>query len=166
MSFYAPIAIELSRYNQWQNEKLYGIVAQLPAGEATRDRGMFFGDIVATLDHILMVETHLFGYIQGVAPPPFDPKRRIETEFDNLRAARIGFDARLRLACESADPAWFGEEIVAPSGRRLPRSFWWSQLFNHATHHRSQVTSELTHMGIDYGNTDMPYNPLTQFPVP
>ncbi|ABS61894.1 DinB family protein [Parvibaculum lavamentivorans DS-1] len=166
MSGYAPIAIELSRYNQWQNEKLYKIVAALPEGEASRGRGMFFGDIVSTLDHILMVDTHLFGYIQGITPPPFDPKRRIETEFDNLRAARIGLDARLRLACESALPSWFDETIVMPSGRRLPRSFWWEQLFNHGTHHRSQVTSELTHMGIDYGNTDLPYNPLTQFPAP
>ena len=166
MSGYAPIAIEFSRYNQWQNEKLFGALAALPREELTRDRGMFFGGMAATLDHILMVDTHLFGYIQGVMPPPFDPKRRAETEFENLRAARIGLDARLRLACESAAPGWFDEEIVMPSGRRMPRSFWWSQLFNHATHHRSQVTSELTHMGVDYGNTDLPYNPLTQFPAP
>jgi uncharacterized damage-inducible protein DinB len=166
MTGYAPIAIELSRYNQWQNEKLYGLVAALPPGEAARNRGMFFGNMLATLDHILMVDTHIFGYIQGIAPPPFDPKRRIETEFENLRAARIGLDARLRLACESAAPAWFDETIVMASGRAMPRSFWWSQLFNHGTHHRSQVTSALTFMGIDYGNTDMPYNPLTQFHAP
>ncbi|WP_421862011.1 DinB family protein [Parvibaculum sp.] len=166
MSGYGPIAIELSRYNQWQNEKLYKLLALLPREGLTRDRGMFFGDMLATLDHILMVDTHLFGYIQGIAPPPFDPKRRVETEFENLRAARIGLDARLRLSCESAEGSWFDEEIEMPSGRRLPRSFWWAQLFNHATHHRSQVTSELTHMGLDYGSTDLPYNPLTQFPAP
>ena len=166
MSGYAPIAVELSRYNQWQNEKLFGALAALPREELTRDRGMFFGDMAATLDHILMVDTHLFGYIQGVMPPPFDPKRRMETEFDNLRAARIGLDARLRLACEGAFTGWFDEVIEMPSGRRMPRSFWWSQLFNHATHHRSQVTSELTHMRAGHGSTDMPYNPLTQFPAP
>ena len=104
MSGYAPIAIELSRYNQWQNEKLYGLVALLPPDERSRDRGMFFGDILATLDHMLMVETRIFGYINGVMPPPFDPKTRMEEEFDNLRAARTGFDARLRLACEGAPP--------------------------------------------------------------
>lgn len=166
MSGYGQIAVELSRYNQWQNEKLYGLLAPLPREELTRDRGMFFGNILATLDHILMVDGHIFGYIRGEAPPPFDPKRRIETEFDTLRAARIGLDARLRLACESAAPGWFDEIIVMANGRRLPRSFWWAQLFNHATHHRSQVTSELTHMGVDYGNTDLPYNPLTQFAAP
>jgi uncharacterized damage-inducible protein DinB len=166
MSGYGQIAIELSRYNQWQNEKLYGLLAALPRDELTRDRGMFFGNIVATLDHILMVDTHIFGWINGVAPPPFDPARRIETGFDNLRAARIGLDARLRLACESAGPGWFDEILVMPNGRHLPRSFWWAQLFNHATHHRSQITSELTHMGVDYGNTDMLWNPLTQFVAP
>lgn len=166
MSGYAPIAIELARYNKWQNEKLYGLAALLPPEEITRERGMFFGTILATLDHILMVDTHILGYIEGVPPPPFDANARIETEFVPLRAARIGLDARIRLKCEGAAPLSFDEKIVMPSGRAMPRSFWWAQLFNHATHHRSQVTSELTHMGIGYGNTDLPYNPLTQFKVP
>lgn len=167
MSGYGPIAVELARYNQWQNEKLYEIVAALPPAEVTRARGMFFGDILATLDHMLMVETHLLAYIEaGAMPSVFDPNRRIETEFEALRAARQRMDATFRARCENAPPQWFDEVIVMPNGRRLPRSFWWAQLFNHATHHRSQVTSELTHMGIDYGSTDMPYNPLTQFPAP
>ncbi len=54
MSGYGPIAAELSRYNQWQNEKLFGVLAALPPEELTRDRGMFFGDMLATLDHIPM----------------------------------------------------------------------------------------------------------------
>ena len=167
MSGYGPVAVELSRYNQWQNQKLYDIVAGLPPPEIARDRGMFFGDILATLDHMLMVETHLLAYIEnGAMPSAFDPDRRIETEFAPLRAARQRMDAKFRTRCEDAPPQWFDQIIVMPSGRRLPRSFWWAQLFNHATHHRSQVTSELTHMGIGYGNTDMPYNPLTQFPAP
>jgi uncharacterized damage-inducible protein DinB len=36
-------------------------------------------------------------------------------------------------------------------------------MFNHQTHHRSQVTAMLRQMGIDYGNTDLPANPLSQF---
>tara|TARA_R110000824_G_scaffold307088_1_gene494588 strand:- start:2146 stop:2649 length:504 start_codon:yes stop_codon:yes gene_type:complete len=167
VSGYAPIAIEMARYNQWQNEKLYGLLATLPPGELTRARGMFFGDMLATLDHMLMVETHLLAYIDaGAMPSAFDPGRRIETEFEALRAARVRMDAKFRTRCEDAPPQWFDEVIVMPSGRKLPRSFWWAQLFNHATHHRSQVTAELTHMDLDYGNTDLPYNPLTQFPAP
>jgi uncharacterized damage-inducible protein DinB len=44
-----------------------------------------------------------------------------------------------------------------------PRQFPLMQLFNHGTHHRSQVTAALHAMGIDYGNTDLPYNPLSQY---
>ena len=165
MSGYAPVAIELARYNKWQNDKLYGLVRDLPPDDVTRDRGMFFGDILATLDHMLMVERHLLDYIHGILPDSFDAKRRIETAFEPLCKARVAMDDKMIGICEAAQASWFDEEIVMPSGRRMPRSFWWAQLFNHATHHRSQVTSELTHMGIDYGNTDMPYNPLTQFGV-
>ncbi|YAF94156.1 MAG: DinB family protein [Nodularia sp. CChRGM 3473] len=35
-------------------------------------------------------------------------------------------------------------------------------MFNHQTHHRSQITSELHKMGIDYGCTDLPYNPYNE----
>ncbi len=122
MSGYGPIAAELSRYNQWQNEKLFGVLAALPPEELTRDRGMFFGDMLATLDHILMVDSYIFGWINGIAPPPFDAKARIETEFENLRAARVGLDARLRLSCATAETDWLDDEIVMPSGRGLPRS--------------------------------------------
>tara|TARA_R110000868_G_scaffold122877_3_gene325788 strand:- start:844 stop:1341 length:498 start_codon:yes stop_codon:yes gene_type:complete len=165
LSGYGPIAVEMARYNKWQNDKLYAAVADLPPDEVTRARGMFFGDMLATLDHMLMVEGHLLDYIHGRDPGAFDANRRIETAFGPLRVARAAADTKMIAMCEAATPQWFDEEIVMPSGRRPPRSFWWAQLFNHATHHRSQVTSELTHMGVDYGNTDMPYNPLTQFGV-
>ncbi|MEL7526835.1 MAG: DinB family protein [Pseudomonadota bacterium] len=33
------------------------------------------------------------------------------------------------------------------------------QLFNHQTHHRSQVTSALHSMGIEFGTTDIPWRP-------
>jgi len=44
-----------------------------------------------------------------------------------------------------------------------PRQFPLMQMFNHGTHHRSQVTSALHTMGIDYGSNDLPYNPLSQY---
>jgi len=36
----------LSRYNQWMNEKLYSIAAQLPTDELARDRVVFFGSML------------------------------------------------------------------------------------------------------------------------
>ena len=87
-------------------------------------------------------------------------------DFDALAAAQRRFDDDLLRRFEGVDDAWFdvaasfySEERAAD--RHMPRWFIFSQLFNHATHHRSQVTSELHRLGIDYGNTDLPHNPFT-----
>jgi uncharacterized damage-inducible protein DinB len=55
------------------------------------------------------------------------------------------------------DSAWLLEK--ANPGFRFTRASQLVQLFNHQTHHRSQATSELHKLGIDYGSTDLPYNP-------
>ncbi|MGD1883431.1 MAG: DinB family protein [Paracoccaceae bacterium] len=37
------------------------------------------------------------------------------------------------------------------------------QLFNHQTHHRSQVTFALHALGVNYGPTDIPWRPGAGF---
>ena len=81
-----------------------------------------------------------------------------------LVRARQAFDAQVAARFDAVDAGWFAEIIsftrpAANSRTSLPRQFLLMQMFNHGTHHRSQVTSELHRMGIDYGNTDLPYNP-------
>jgi len=36
------------------------------------------------------------------------------------------------------------------------------QMFNHQTHHRSQVLTLLTQMGVSVGSTDIPYIPFVR----
>ncbi|HEY6878781.1 MAG TPA: DinB family protein, partial [Polyangiales bacterium] len=43
--------------------------------------------------------------------------------------------------------------------RRIPRYLLVAQMFNHQTHHRGQLTTLLTQMGIDVGSTDLPWMP-------
>ncbi len=47
--------------------------------------------------------------------------------------------------------------------RRIPRGLWVTQMFNHQTHHRSQLTTGLHMMGLDYGRTDVPFRPDSGF---
>ena len=59
---------------------------------------------------------------------------------------------------------WLAEDVAIQNPRFddppvFPRWVMVVQLFNHQTHHRSQVTSALHAMGIDYGNTDIPWRP-------
>ncbi|MCG8547886.1 MAG: damage-inducible protein DinB, partial [Alphaproteobacteria bacterium] len=92
----------------------------------------------------------------------------VAADFEGLSAARAAFDDGLLASIESWPETWLDETLTFTSARHggersLPRTFVLGQMFNHATHHRSQVTAELHKLGLDYGNTDMPFNPYSQY---
>jgi uncharacterized damage-inducible protein DinB len=162
-------ALEMALYNKWQNEKLYRICDGLSDEDRKRDRGMYFGSIHRTLDHILMVDHVLWDFTMSGKPPrDWDPNRKVTDDYPTLRQERFAFDAMLLDKLRLQPKSWL-DETVGYHHPRLdrvrshPRQFTLMQMFNHATHHRSQVTAELHRMGIDYGNTDLPYNPLSQY---
>ena len=162
-------AKEMALYNKWQNETVFGLCAAMETADYMADRGMFFGSIHNTLDHMYLVETRLMDYMEKGAPEgPFEPKNRVWPDFQSLHQAREAFD-RLLLALPETKPSdWLSEPVPLTSegfgpGRAFPRQYLMMQLFNHGTHHRAQVTSELHRMGLAYGNTDIPFNPHSQF---
>lgn len=163
-------AREMALYNKWQNDKLFGLCDALPDGERRRDRGMFFGSIHHTLDHILMIDERLLAFTVTGEPPtaPFEPRRIVHPAYEDLKRARTAFDDGLLTLIDGRADTWLDETITFHSAyhgrdRTMPRQFYVMQLFNHGTHHRAQVTSELHQMDIDYGSTDMPFNPLSQY---
>ncbi len=162
-------ALEMALYNKWQNEKLYGLCAEIGDADRTRDCGMFFGSVHATLEHILMVDRVLWQFAMTGQPiKGFDPDRGLNDDFTTLRLERIAFDDNAVSEIRARPIVWLDEAITTYNerlgrDRTFPRQFSLMQMFNHGTHHRSQVTAELHRLGIDYGNTDLPYNPLSQY---
>jgi uncharacterized damage-inducible protein DinB len=89
-------------------------------------------------------------------------------DYSELKSARFEFDEKLVQESQGCSQDWLDEIFEFWSerlnrNRRVLRSFYYVQMFNHQTHHRSQITSELHKMGIDYGNTDLSYNPYYEF---
>lgn len=162
-------AREMALYNKWQNGKLYGLCADLGDHGRNAARGMFFGSIHRTLDHILMVDRVLWHFALTSEPiQGFDPSRRVCDDWESLARERGAFDEAALTEIHARPEGWLDEMIDTFNERlgrtrRFPRRFPLMQMFNHATHHRSQVTAELHRFGIDYGNTDLPYNPLSQY---
>ena len=162
-------ALEMALYSKWQNEKLTGLCDALSDQDRTRDRGLYFRSIHRTLDHILMVDRVLWDFtLSGQPPRDWDPNRKVTDDYATLREARTAFDAMVIDTLRLQPKTWL-DEIVSYHHPRLgrarshPRQFPLMQMFNHGTHHRAQVTAALHGMGIDYGNTDLPYNPLSQY---
>lgn len=150
----------LARYNQWMNRRLYALCAGLPDTERKRDRGAFFGSIHATLDHLLYGDLALLSRLSG--DPPQQPRlgETIHEEFETLRAERERVDARLLAWSAGLTPEWLEARhrfVSQTDGveRILPHWVLVAHLFNHQAHHRGQLTTLLSQLGYDVGETDL-----------
>ena len=161
----------MARYNQWMNDKLYGLCAELPDGERKRDMGAFFGSMHRTLNHILLadiawmrrftgdVETFRFRDAKGEPIKVRLLDQELYADFETLRAVRRKTDGQIQ--------DWVAglteEDLSAPlryktsTGEEHEHAMWWamSHFFNHQTHHRGQVTTLLKQQGINPGVTDL-----------
>lgn len=159
----------LALYNHWQDETLYRLCDALSAEDLQGDRGLFFGSIFNTLNHILYVDQITYKFIQTkILPPSLEPKTILYAHYGDLKTARTEFNQRLIQDSRHQDQDWLDEVFDYWSDRlqrqrRVPRGFYYVQMFNHQTHHRSQITVELHRLGYDYGNTDLPHNPYNPF---
>ena len=159
---------ELAAYSCWQNDNVYRICDEIGSAERDLDRGLFFGSIHQTLDHICVVNRSILTFIDGVMPARTPPGQVVWPEWESLKAVRLMQDDILTAGGRDWTDAWLVEEVVMRSPRfddppTFPRWVMVVQLFNHQTHHRSQVTGAFHAMGIDYGTTDIPWRPGAGF---
>jgi uncharacterized damage-inducible protein DinB len=154
-------------YNTWMNEKLYDCAQQLSDADRKLDRGAFFRSIHSTLNHVLWSDRLWLGRFTGrkyeVGPIGVD----LYADFEHLRLARIEIDGDLtswamgvRAERLAAPLTWFS----GVAQRDFTRPMWLcvTQLFNHQTHHRGQVTTLLKQAGIDPGVTDIAWAPVAR----
>lgn len=161
----------MARYNQWMNQRLYAAAGNLDEAELRADRGAFFGSILSTLNHILAADTHwmkrfarqfpAMASLDAVTAMPLPELVRGITfpDFDRLRGDRAAMDAAIvAFTLEATDECYAlplrytnsaGESHAKPAGLVL------RHVFNHQTHHRGQVTTMFSQLGIDVGVTDL-----------
>jgi uncharacterized damage-inducible protein DinB len=155
MNYYTTIA----SYNQWMNQKLYAVCADIPDLDRKSDRGAFFKSIHGTLNHILVADRIWLGRFQG---KPFVAKlsQELYSNFIELRTEREQIDQTIITWAESLTPDWLDSDYTYTNsvGVTRTRPYWLlvTHLFNHQTHHRGQVTTLLNQLGYDLGVTDLP----------
>ncbi len=156
--------ILMAQYNRWMNQKIYAHCSQLSDEELKRDRGAFFKSIHATLNHIMYGDKAWMGrFVQQV----FTGAKlgdELYSNFDDLRRERERMDEWILEWAGPVDSEWLQAPFAFTSGidgktRTMPAWTLVTQMFNHQTHHRGQVSTLLTQMGIDPGSTDIPWTP-------
>jgi uncharacterized damage-inducible protein DinB len=161
----------MARYNQWMNARLYAEAAKLDEAELRADRGAFFGSILATLAHILAADTHWLkrfaaalpgmaslDYVRAV-PLPALVRGIVSPDFARLRTDRDAMDAAIVAFTAEADDALYARPLSyvnsAGESHTKPAGLVLRHVFNHQTHHRGQVTTLFSQLGIDVGVTDL-----------
>jgi uncharacterized damage-inducible protein DinB len=154
----------LARYNRWMNERLFAAAATLSDEVRRQDRGAFFGSIHRTLDHILWGDRVWLGRFTGEPCTVAAYGADTHTEFATMSRERDSTDTRILDWAGALSADWLAGPLdyrAASDGklRRLPAWIAATHLFQHATHHRGQVTTLLKQAGKDPGVTDLPYLP-------
>lgn len=153
----------MARYNAWQNRQVSRIAEAMDETEVTRDRGAFFGSILATLNHLLWADRMWMSRFDSRVTAPeggIGDSVQITPTISAWSAERFRMDGRIRLWADDLDTValrgdltWYsgavGREIIKPVALCVVH------FLNHQTHHRGQVHAMLTAAGEKAPVTDL-----------
>jgi len=156
--------ILMARYSHWQNEQLLTACATLTDAARKAADGAFFGSIHGTLNHLIYGDLSWMARFELNETAPLNPNDEFHSDFNELCVARWALDARILGWAERIEPGWLAAPFRYTSritGKSYERPAWVlvTHLFNHQTHHRGQLTDQLSRLGVDYGVTDLPAMP-------
>jgi len=154
----------MADHNRWMNEKLYAVCAYIPDEARKRDLGAFFRSIHGTLNHLLLVDRLWFGRMTSNPFPVQTLDQELYADFDTLKRERADTDVVMAGFIAELQPARLAETVtyisfVKKESVTLPLGLILTHLFHHQTHHRGQVTTLISQLGYDFGETDMIYMP-------
>lgn len=154
----------MATYNDWMNTRLYSLCASLSDEELSKDRGAFFKSIYSTLNHIAYGDLAFLSRFTGAPSVVPEPGVDLFGTFSRLRAEREALDERILRWSVSLSTAWLAEPLTYTSkiddrARTIPKWVLVAHMFNHQTHHRGQVSTLLSQMGLDIGPTDISFMP-------
>ncbi|HEY6241411.1 MAG TPA: DinB family protein [Burkholderiales bacterium] len=133
----------LTRYNHWANRLIFEAIAELPAGEAIRERQSLFKNMVHTLNHNYVIDliwqAHLEGREHGFTArntpghPPLDELWRKQQAIDDWY---IAWSDRLS---ELALGEKLSFTLIGGNQGTMTRAEILLHVVNHTTYHRGFV---------------------------
>jgi uncharacterized damage-inducible protein DinB len=151
-----------ARYHVWATHRLLEAVSRVSDEDCRRDVGLFFKSIHGTLNHMLVAE-HLLWYARFAkgASPVLALDAEIEPDRERLAQALKGGSANWTPLIDSWTAERFDSQLSYTTMRDTPANLPFAatlvHVFNHATHHRGQMTAALTSLGHDCPELDMVY---------
>ena len=154
----------LSAYNSWMNNKLFTLCDSLSDETRNKDMGAFFGSIHRTLDHILYGDKAWLERLRDGIYVPRDINETLYANWEDLKRERFIMDNEIDAWVKSLSESTLNQVHTYTSnvdGKERSVPYWLlvHHIFHHQTHHRGQLTTLLSQIGIDFGSTDIPFMP-------
>ena len=154
---------QLARYNVWATARVLDAVRALPEEAYRRDVGLFFKSIHGTLNHLLVGE-HMLWYARFSkgASPLLALDAEIEPDRERLGQALKGGAANWEHLIATWPAERFDGVLDYKTMKGVPQSLPFAatlaHVFNHATHHRGQISAALTTLGQPAPELDWVYH--------
>ncbi|MEM7405224.1 MAG: DinB family protein [Pseudomonadota bacterium] len=146
----------MARFSHWANQRMQRACASLSAEALAQDRQAFFGSILGTLNHILLVDLLYQERLLGTSPSRFNGLDEIlHPDLDSLAAEQSEIDAfYIDYTADLDDdalakPVGFTTLLAEAEYWEVPRSVYFSNLFQHQVHHRGQAHAMLSQSGLE-----------------
>ncbi|MEP6740795.1 MAG: DinB family protein [Caldimonas sp.] len=150
----------LARHNVWATKKLYAHVDTLTEDDYRRNAGLFFKSVHGTLNHLVVAEHRVWfpRFAEGVSNK-VALNEEVEADRAALRTHLVEAVGRWLPLIDSFDEARFAGRLDYTTTKGVPQSLPFAptlgHVFNHATHHRGQITAAITAMGYPCPELDM-----------
>ncbi len=157
--------LAMAYYNRWQNDSLLETSFKLEPGEFEKERGLFFGSMAKTWNHLILMD---LAWLDRFHYRPIQKTNYQEMQFSSLEELskmRKELDSTIFDWVKTITKEWLAEDLKFYSfmyKREITLPLWLilTHFFNHQTHHRSQISTALFMSGLNYGITDIPWNPF------
>jgi uncharacterized damage-inducible protein DinB len=153
---------QMVRYHTWATERLLSSTESLPEEIYRQPCGLYFNSIHGTLNHLLLTDSEIWypRFAEGrSASLPLDAEleRDRATLASRLIAAAAKWFAYVDKLDDDALAVDLRYTMTTGQPRALPKPTALLHVFNHATHHRGQITAAISIQGFEYLPLDLPF---------
>lgn len=151
----------MAAYHPWAYRRLFEQVDRMAENDYRHDFGLFFRSVHGTLNHLLVVEHLWRERLDGVRSGISRLDHELQHDRAALRESLLGFADRWSDWLDGSNDGELARNLSYQNlqgiGLELPRAPLILHVFNHATHHRGQISAVLTRLGFPAPEMDLPY---------
>ncbi|MGC4405497.1 DinB family protein [Methyloversatilis sp. MC4-4] len=154
-------SLTMARYHGWAFDRLFASLEAVSDADWRADHGLFFKSLHGTLNHLLLADLIWYGRFTGQPHAAASLADEVESDRATLRQRVRAQAERWIELVERADEATFASRLRYASMAAQPCDAPWAgtllHVFNHATHHRGQMSAVATRLGQPAPEMDLVY---------